>query len=247
MFKYLNLFLFIFFLRGMEPVYSQSSGDSVETLDINPYSLYRLKARSGHLHMDSVREVDKNQVKSFLLNPDYAYANDPEYWKEEKPSNNPGFFFRLLSGKLLRWIIFLGMIAVVLFGIYQLAKENNFRWLTRSGGQINSGSQESPQDDAVDYDEAIRKYQLEGNYRLAVRYLYLRLIRTAREKAGIQFRDSSTNAEITRAFGTHARAAEFRFLATAYEYIFYGGFIPKQDLIDMLKNKFETFQQTLSV
>jgi hypothetical protein len=99
----------------------------------------------------------------------------------------------------------------------------------------------------MDYDEAIRKYQLEGNYRLAVRYLYLRLIRTAREKGGIQFRDSSTNAEITRAFGTHARAAEFRFLATAYEYIFYGGFIPKHDLFNMLKNKFETFQQTLSV
>jgi hypothetical protein len=102
-------------------------------------------------------------------------------------------------------------------------------------------------DSVMDFESAIRKYQAERNYRLAVRYMYLRLIQAAREKGGIQFRDSSTNAEIALAFGSNLKADEFRFLARAYEYVFYGDFIPDQEIFNMLKNKFEQFQKSISV
>jgi hypothetical protein len=246
MFKYFFCFLIIYFLRGMLPVYSQTNGDSVETVVIDPDSIYRPVMDSGYLFLDSIREVDHRQVNSYLLNPDYAYANHPEYWKKQ-PHQDPGIFVRILNSALLRWMIFLGVITVVLYGIYQLAKENNFSWLTRKGKQNSSDSEQDLPDEKMDYDTAIQKYQGEGNYRLAVRYMYLRLIHTAREKGGIQFRDSSTNAEIVRAFRTHTKADEFRFLVMAYEYVFYGGFIPKQELFEVIKNKFEVFQQTLSV
>jgi hypothetical protein len=54
-----------------------------------------------------------------------------------------------------------------------------------------------------------------------------------------------TNAEIGRAFGQHPLASQFHYLATAYEYIFFGDFNVNREKFDILKTKFETFQQKL--
>src|SRR4030095_11286059 len=122
----------------------------------------------------------------------------------------------------------------ILFGIYQLAKENSFTWFSRRGKQNNSGSTLVFAGEETDYEAIIRKFQTDGNYRMAVRYLYLRLIHTIRGTGRIHFRDSSTNSEIVRAFGDHPQVNDFRFLASAYEHIFYGDYIPQQELFDLL-------------
>jgi hypothetical protein len=101
-------------------------------------------------------------------------------------------------------------------------------------------------EEKIDFDEAIDRSQAEGNYRMAIRFLYLRLIDILRDKGGIAFRGSSTNAEITRALGKHPQARNFRWLATAYEYAFYGGFQPNQELYERLKMEFENFQKIIS-
>jgi hypothetical protein len=249
MFKYIFCFLLFLFLQDINPGFSQSGSDSVETVEESPDSLYMPLADSRYTPVVPIREVAQKQVDVYLKNPAYAYANDPAYWGKETKSK-PGFLSRLFNSSLVAWVILLGVLGLfglVLYGIYLLAKENSFSWFTRNVKKINSDSDELLTDKRLDYEETIRKYQEEGNYRMAIRYMYLRLIHTAREKGGIQFRDSSTNAEIARAFGNHPKAGEFRWLATAYEYIFYGDFLPKQELFDTLKNKFETFQQTLSI
>jgi hypothetical protein len=237
MFKYQFCFLIIFSFAGIETACSQTSTDSAETIELIPDSLHKPVAGNGDFLLDSVRQVSQRQVNSYLTDPDYAYANDPEYWKKKLPQDQGA----------VRWIILSAVFALVLFGIHQLVKENDFSWLVRKGKQTGTRTADTPPDKEADYDAVIRKFHEEGNYRLAIRYMYLRLIRTAREKSGIQFRDSSTNAEIARAFGNNPLAGEFRFLSMAYEYIFYGGFLPKPELYDTLKNKFETFQQTLTV
>jgi len=146
------------------------------------------------------------------------------------------------------WRTFLAILAgVILYGIYQLAKENNFRLLLRKSNTTTEIRNELLTEERIDFDEAIRRSQAEENYRMAVRYLYLRLIGILREKGGISFRHSSTNAEIALAMGTHPQATQFRWLATAYEHIFYGGFLLNQETYDSLKMEFERLQKTLFV
>jgi hypothetical protein len=263
--KYFFLFLFVFSLPCIERAYSQTGSDSIEktvmidSLETETSDSAEAENRSvnllipmedsGYLPKGPVRKVSLRQVNSFLQNPDYAYANDPAY-REKEPQSRPGFFSRLFNSPLIGWVILLvvlGLIALGLFGIYQLAKENSFNWFTRSVKKINSGTGELLTDKGLDYDEAIRKFQEKGNYRMAIRYMYLRLIHIVREKGEIQFRDSSTNAEIVRAFGNHPKTDEFRWLATAYEYIYYGDFLPKQELFDKIKNKFDDLQLTFTI
>ena len=257
------LFLLVFFLSGAEILYAQTGkdsaeiseennprdtipGDEPETLVINPYSLYRVKVRSGFSPSDTVRSVNRDTVSSYLANSEYAYANDSAYWAQ-KFSQKPGLGFRILSGPYLRWILLSGMIVLVLFGIYRLARENNFSWLSRKNSVYHTGLPEGTAEKEMDFEKLILHYQTEGNYRMAIRFMYLRLLRTAGTKNGIKIRDSSTNAEIALAFANHPIAPEFRFLSRAYEYVFYGGFTPQKELFYSLKNRFEDFQKTISV
>jgi hypothetical protein len=246
MFKYLFCSLLIFFLLGIEPAFSQTGADSSATGENHSENSYLPKEDTGYLPKGPTRVVSAKQINVYMRNPDYIYANDPEYWKKRTPAE-PGLINKLLSSVLFRWIVFISVIGIAMYGVYLLAKENSFSWLVHKRQQSRSDTSEVRESGEMDYDHAIRKCQEEGNYRSAIRYMYLRLIRTAGEKNGIPFRDSSTNTEIARTFGNHPMADEFRFLSMVYEYIFYGGFLPEKELYDSLKNKFEVFQQTLAV
>jgi hypothetical protein len=257
----LIFFLILLFLQVMEPGFAQSLPDSVERTIINDsqetgtVDTAVTEERSvdlpipigdtGSLSKEIVRRVPQWQVNSYLNKPGYAYANDPAYWGKEN-LQKPGILFRILSSGLLQRIILLGFIIIGLYGIYRLVIENHFSSLFRKSKKTFSEPDEPATEAETDYEAAIRKYQSEGNYRQAIRFLYLRMIRTACDKSGLSIRDSSTNAEITLAFGSHPKAGEFRWLATAYEYIYYGEFHPKPEVFDMIRSKFEAFQQTLS-
>ena len=276
MFKYIFSAIFIFLVSNSGAVYSQTNSDtttattdtvaisidsSVNTnstsaaisdsarVEVNEDSLYMPVKDSGYLNSYEVRTVAQPKVDKYLADHEYEYANNPEYWKKNEPPKDSGsfFFWNLFRNKVVQWILFLGVIGVILYGIYMLAKENNFKFLGRRSKRPGAGEDEPALKKSADYDQAIRKYQSEGNYRMAIRYMYLRLIRSATEKNIVQIRESSTNSDIMSAFGSHDLAQEFRYLATAYEYIYFGDIHFNLEVFESLKKKFDVFQQKLSV
>jgi Domain of unknown function (DUF4129) len=246
MLQYAYCFFIVFFLTGIPFVSAQVNVDSVDMPETNSDSLYQPIPDRNDMPADAFREVPAKRVATYLKDADYAYANDPDYWKRQAPPK-PGLFYNFLNHAVFRWTIFLAVIGIVLFGIYQLAKENNFKWFTRKGQSNSPGTPDVLPDPVLNYELDIRTFQEAGNYRLAVRCMYLRMIDAAGKKGGIRFRDSSTNGEIALAFGNHPLAGDFRYLARAYEYIFYGHFIPDTEMFNMLKNRFETFQQRIFI
>ncbi len=243
--KYLSILLFIHFLSADTPVFCQTSGDSTETVAENNDQNNVTLADSGFMK-ESVRQVPQKQVRSYLKDPAYAYANDPEYWK--KPVlHGPNPLLQFLFSKALRWIVFVVIFLSVLWGLYRLARENNFIGFTQKRKKLKTVHHAADINVAEDFNLMIQNHQASGNFRMAIRYLYLRLIHTAVEKKHVQILESSTNAAITNAFKNPQQAGEFRVLATAYEYVFYGGFLPNRVLFDKLKLKFDHFQETLSI
>jgi hypothetical protein len=254
MMKFFACFIFIFFLLLWGPAMAQNQPTSQDTNtlssagqaeQVNSDSTYQPIADNNFIATDTLRIVPHKQVLTYTMNPDYEYANDPRYWKKE-PIQKPGPLFNLFASRAFRWTLFMGTIVLVLYGIFLLVRENNFTWLYRPGKQNPKRLPAILREEELDYDQLIQQYQSEQDYRMAVRYMYLRLIHTAREKNIIQIRNSSTNAEITRAFGISRQRDEFCFLANAYDYIFYGGFIPGQELFNRIKNRFDTFQQNIA-
>ncbi|HLA58380.1 MAG TPA: hypothetical protein VK622_06450 [Puia sp.] len=276
MHKYFFRIFLIFFVSCPGTVYSQARTDSSVTVEdsvsvqsdssssvvdssavasdaaityFSDDSLYRPVKDSLYLNSYALREVSQPKVNKWLADRDYEYANDPEYWKKDKVQNNqsPSPFWNFLRNKVVQWIVFLALIAVIAYGIFLLAKENNFKWFSRRNEQPQQDEPDSLSRGPVDYDETIRKFQAEGNYRFAIRYLFLRLIHSAADNKIIQIRDSTTNTEIGRAFGQHPLASQFRYLASAYEYIYFGDFNLNKEVFDSLKMKFDSFQEKISV
>jgi hypothetical protein len=227
---------------------SSGAASQIGPAEINEDSMYMPVRDSAYLNVYAPREVRQAKVHEYLADRDYEYANDPAYWKKDKIQNNqgPSSFWNFMRNKVVQWIFVLGVIAAIVYGLFLLARENNFRWFSRRSKQIQQIEPDSLLQGPVDYDEAIRKYQAEGNYRFAIRYLFLRLIHSATDKNIIQIRDSTTNTDIGRAFGQHPLASQFRYLATAYEYIYFGDFNLSKEIFDSLKMKFEAFQEKIS-
>jgi hypothetical protein len=227
---------------------SSGAGNEIATNYLSNDSLYLPVADSSLLNNYTFREVPRSKVNKYLADREYEYANDPEYWKKDEPPKNPdGFsFWSILRNKTFQWILFLSVIALIIYGIFLLARENNFKWFSRTSNQPHLPVPDSSEAGPVYYDQLITKYQAEGNYRFAIRYLFLRLIHDARDKNIIQMRDSTTNAEIGRSFGNHPLAAQYRYLARAYEYIYFGDFNVNREIFDSLKMKFEVFHKKIS-
>jgi hypothetical protein len=226
-----------------------SSGTTNETTQIypKPDSLNMPVKDSAYLSAVGFREVPLRDVHKYLADRDYEYANDPEYWTKDKIQNaKPSSLWNFLRNKIFQWILLLGVIAVIIYGIFLLAKENNFRWFSRRSEQVQEDESLVLLQDPMDFDKAIARYQAESNYRFAIRYLFLRLIRLASEKNIIQLRDSMTNTEIGRSFGRHPLASQFRYLATAYEYVYFGEFNLNKETFNSLKEKFDVFQEKIS-
>jgi hypothetical protein len=224
----------------METVFCQADGTGTAV---------RIPVADSFAVSPSVREVPDSRVAAYQQSPDFVYANDSAYWKIV-PEKNPQWgehLFKFLHSKAFQISLFLFSLLVVSYGIYRLAKENSFTWFNRRRKPVQSpDAGQDPEDIAGTFlEEAILKYSEAGNYRMAVRYMYLRMIRFAAEKKVTAFSASATNADMVRAFQDPQQAGDFRFLATAYEYIFYGGFIPDNKQFDVLQHKFNRFQQSL--
>lgn len=242
MFKFLTTaFLFLCcFMLCREPVYCQAenSGTNGNTSLADSLNAAR-----------SIRKVPETRIKKYQRSPDFAYANDPAYWKEPAPEK-PGWndhLFDFLFSKGFRMALFFLVLLLLIYGIYRLAKENAFTWFSRRPGLVRDPDAVADQGDSSEsgLEDAIRKYTEAGDYRMAIRYMYLKLIRFAAEKNIAGFRASDTNAGMLEAFRDPQQAGDFRFLATAYEYIFYGGFTLNREQFDALRNKFNLFNQSL--
>jgi hypothetical protein len=244
--KYFICLFFLFNLVNLDQCFAQADPDSTGTFETGTGVLSPGLTDTGNITGGSIRNVPQKEIDRWVKNPAFAYANDPAYWKPEPP-RPPGPLFRFLNSRLFGWTILFIIVAVVFYGFYLLAKENSFSWVTRKSERTVSENGEPPKNADMDFEFLIRKFQEEGNYRMAVRYMYLRLIQTVMKNQETAIRNSFTNGEIIRALGSHPQALEFRRLFTAYEYIFYGSYIPERELFDLLKIKFENLQQNLSV
>ncbi len=253
MFKFLTCFIIglTSLLFGSKMGYCQSISSAIDSQQVESIvadSSYLPIAASPIIPAD-LRQVPDSILKTYRRDPDFAYANDPAYWKELPPAE-PNLFERLidlLTSPVVRTSIFIIFLLLILYAIYRLARENSFTWfnrnIKRNNRELHAPEQAGP--DPPDLDEAIRRCKEEGNFSLAVRYMYLKTIRMIFEKKDILVRTTSTNSEMAAAFQNPQQAKDFRFLARAYEYIFYGGFVPGAEQFSHLQEKFDDFNQTM--
>lgn len=199
----------------------------------------------------SVRQDHINALKSAK---EFLYAKtldsllkdkqDKEKRKEPQYSNRNNFFVKFFSSKIVQSIFWIVVISFVLFLLYRLFladgifKRNTVKSkvtaLEETTENITSHS---------DFDALIAQAFSSSNFRLAVRYNYLKSLHKLAENGLVQIAPDKTNYQYVREINQYEYQTAFAKLTLHYEYIWYGKFDINESKYQKIASDFVQFNR----
>jgi hypothetical protein len=208
------------------------------------------KEGTGVLPQDTaapvVRSIPDSIAAQWRKDPDFAYANDPAYWRQEHRDESPGLLWRLLGSKVFRYIFWILLGGALLYVIIRIIAENNMRLFYRSPGKKGGAAiEEQPSEIEEDLDGQLQHFLQIRDHRQAVRYLYLKSLRLLSDRGLIRLHQESTNQEYLAQLGSNPHRGPFSDLTIAYEKVWYGEFPLNDGQFGRLHQYFEDFYKTV--
>jgi len=223
---------------------SEGYEDSVKKAKYN----YYLNRDDWENESFELRQVPDNVITNLKLQEDFWYA-DKEFKKQKPADETPrdNFFDWLAKQqwyKVLAWIIIIGGFIAVL--VWYLASSNVGLFRRRSKFIAEAVNEESSENIfEINYQKGIENAVQSGNYRLATRLLFLRLLKNLAEKNIIQYKQDRTNFDYLLQVSHTGYYKDFFRLTRNYEYAWYGEFDVNRDTFTTIKNDFDNFNNRL--
>jgi len=193
------------------------------------------------------RNVPDSLVKKLQEDDKFWYANtvfEKETPKEEKPQSKYIPLTKRTWFQTLVWFIIIGAFAAFLM-IY--LSSNNVGLFRRKNVTATAGEEDVITEDifAINYQREIDKAASQGNYRLAVRLMFLRLLKNMSEKNIIRYQQDKTNLDyLMQLHGTSYYPNFFR-ITRNYEYSWYGKFDVSEEAYQLIRKDFDHFETGL--
>lgn len=201
-----------------------------------------------------VRHFDEDNLADFLADDDFVYDRKPVNKKEN-------LFFRFLR-KIRQWwetlfdestplwvnILVFGTILLVLVGLMLYIFDVDVKTIFgRSAKQISMDFEEMPTDiHSLDFDDLVHKSVSAGEYRRAVRLLYLESLKELSKRGWIDWQINKTNHDYQLELSNTRVALPFDDLTLHYEYVWYGDFPIDAERYQRVEQVFRNFQNRLS-
>lgn len=145
---------------------------------------------------------------------------------------------------LFKLIIWIGAISLLAYLVYKLFLSNSSMF-SRNRKNYDTENikvdEENPENPGALVEQAVR----EGNYRFAVRYLYLQTLMNLAEKKYVQTGSDKTNYQYVSELRNQPFVNEFSSLTLQYEYVWYGGYDLDEDIFDQIYLGFKNFNKTI--
>jgi len=166
------------------------------------------------------------------------YLNDEEYQYDKeiiKPSStiwdkifqwiNDFFKFIDRGGKSVSYIFYAIIFAILIFVIIKLLGLK-YQGLFIRSKKITDPDLEVFDEDihAINFNEIIENAVKNGNYRTAVRYLYIKFLKTLTDNELIEWEINKTNKDYYKEMKNTEYFSVFKRLTFVYEYVWYGEF-----------------------
>ncbi|MDO6760341.1 hypothetical protein Q4566_09045 [Tamlana sp. 2_MG-2023] len=141
------------------------------------------------------------------------------------------------------WFFYLAIALAVIFLVYMIFKEGGTRLFTsKRNKSINTNEDITAENiENADIKSLINHAEKDANYRLAIRYYYLLVLKTLSINNLIKFEDDKTNSEYLSELHNTAFGKDFGYISYLYNYIWYGEFPVDIETYDKAKSNFETF------
>ena len=195
--------------------YRSVVNDSVQTIAADKGFYYKR-------YMDSLLRATQRKVKKQARSVDLRGVD----------------FFNSIFG-IIFWIIAIGLFGYLVYRLFL----SNSSFFSRSRKNIASDITVAEEENANDPDLLLRNAIRSGNYRLAVRYLYLQSLKRLSEKKFIEINTNKTNYEYVNEVRRHKFANEFASLTLQYEYVWYGEYPVDERLFEQIQGGFTQFNK----
>ena len=148
------------------------------------------------------------------------------------------------EGKYTVWtVLILFGVAMIGFFVMKVLGMNREALFGRGAGGITGYRLEKEDIHSIDFEQAIAEAARQGNYRLAIRLLYLRSLKNMADKGYINWQINKTNADYLREVSSRPWQPSFAQLTNSFEYTWYGGHMIDVQVFNDLQNKFQQFNQ----
>lgn len=193
-----------------------------------------------------VRSVPDSVVDRMKKNKEFAYADDMSYWKKAPPprrSNFDRFISAITQSAVTKLILYSLLIAVILYALYQIMVVNNFFIFSGRRRKKNATDESHDSLQTENLDQKISEAAANGNYRFAIRYMYLKTLKHLSDDNVITLHAKSTNQDYIRQMYKHDSLPQFRQLTRIYEFVWYGEFDPTEGQFDIISTNFNRFNK----
>ena len=145
-------------------------------------------------------------------------------------------------------VIFLAVIivGVAVYFIIKIIKNKEGHWIF--GKSISTNINYSDLENnlqTVDFEKLIAQTNLDGNFRLEIRYYYLWILKKLAERNFIVFNAEKTNSDYLNEIKSDKIKSDFKYVSYLYNYIWYGEFTITTDNYNNSKNAFLKMLQSL--
>lgn len=192
------------------------------------------------------RGFDQEKLEEFNSSSRFDYDRDIE------PYSNPvlkilGTIFSWMSWLFNSFLgyFLLGLLACLL--IYIIVK-NSSAIFSRHADAENDAVVEFTEDhiESIDYDKLLNLALAEKDYRLAIRYTFLKSLKLLQQAELIQWHKEKTNHQYLVEL-PEAYRSEFRKIISYFEYTWYGQIETSEALYDKVASKTEAFHEHLKL
>jgi hypothetical protein len=190
------------------------------------------------------RQVPGRIIDSLKKEDAFWYADHVFEKKQPKERNvrtsKPPLQWMNMTTLLVIVVLFLGILAWYLL-------QNNIVGRRRSIIGENSSEENTTENIfEINYQKEIEKAIGAGDYRLAIRLMFLRLLKQLSQKKIIEYKQERTNFDYLSQLYPTGYYNDFFRLTRNYEYTWYGKFDVNQEIFGIIKNEFENFDRKLS-
>ncbi|MCT2408038.1 DUF4129 domain-containing protein [Chryseobacterium antibioticum] len=262
-----KILFFLLLIFSIGPVHAQDNDgdDTVEDYMVDSLG-------TGHyrnmLRADSVlilKPVSENTIypKKFKENLQSRYKGNEFDYSVSKPRES--FFQKLMRriDKILQSVfgetvftnsakittILIRLFAIILVGFllyfiikYLMGKDGNL-FFGKKNKKININAEELHENiHEINFPESIAKFEREGDFRSAVRYQFLFILKKLSDKKQINWNPEKTNKDYAAELKDMRLKDEFAGLSYIFDYVWYGEFSIDEQSYQKFKNQYQSFR-----
>lgn len=221
------------------------SGHKIAGDTLNNARVRQLKTDDAYWYVTAAEQAaaDTALLRKATFNKTQANKAGDLLVKQEERNGS------LLPAALLDSLFWIVIVVVLLAGVIYFLLANKINIFARSGkGVVKNDAGDLLQEDIFElpYQQLLQKAYAEGNYRFAVRILYLQTLKLLSEKSLIHFQPDFTNVHYLLQLQPTPYYQPFFTITRHYEYIWYGQFTPAAPVFEKVKKDFLSMQNMLS-